>query len=107
MAETVNIHQAKTHLSKLIERVRRGATVIIAKAGKPVARLVPIGEGPAARQVREPRTLPDTRPSHERATRLRRLMEQELWPSIPPAQSGRALTCQEEDEILGYGKDGA
>lgn len=39
--ETVNIHQAKTHLSKLIERIAQGEEIIIAKAGKPVARLVP------------------------------------------------------------------
>jgi len=38
----VNVHQAKTHLSKLLERVALGEEVIIAKAGKPVARLVPI-----------------------------------------------------------------
>ncbi len=38
----VNIHEAKTHLSKLLERVLLGEEVIIAKAGKPVARLVPI-----------------------------------------------------------------
>jgi prevent-host-death family protein len=37
---TVNIHQAKTHLSRLIEEVRGGGEVLIAKAGKPVARLV-------------------------------------------------------------------
>ncbi len=38
----VNIHDAKTHLSKLLERVALGEEIIIAKAGKPVARLVPI-----------------------------------------------------------------
>jgi prevent-host-death family protein len=38
--EITNIHQAKTHLSKLIERARRGEDVIIGKAGRPVARLV-------------------------------------------------------------------
>ena len=38
----VNIHQAKTHLSRLLERVAMGEEVIIAKAGTPVARLVPI-----------------------------------------------------------------
>ena len=37
----VNIHQAKTHLSKLIERVLKGEEIIIGKAGKPVARLTP------------------------------------------------------------------
>jgi prevent-host-death family protein len=39
--ETVNIHQAKSQLSKLIERVTAGEEIVIAKAGKPVARLVP------------------------------------------------------------------
>lgn len=106
MAEIVNIHQAKTHFSKLIERVRRGASVVIAKAGKPVARLVPVGEGPAARQVREPRILPESRPGTARAERLRRLMEQEVWPRLPKSQAGRALTRNEEDEILGYGTEG-
>ena len=37
----VNIHQAKTHLSRLIERVETGEEVVIARAGRPVARLVP------------------------------------------------------------------
>jgi prevent-host-death family protein len=40
--EEVNIHQAKTHLSKLLERVAMGEEIVIAKAGKPVARLVPV-----------------------------------------------------------------
>jgi prevent-host-death family protein len=39
---TVNMHAAKTHLSSLVEEVQKGAEIIIAKAGKPVARLVPI-----------------------------------------------------------------
>lgn len=38
----INIHEAKTHFSKLIERVQQGEEVIIAKAGTPVARLVPV-----------------------------------------------------------------
>jgi prevent-host-death family protein len=38
----VNIHQAKTHLSRLLERVAMGEEVVIAKAGTPVAKLVPI-----------------------------------------------------------------
>jgi prevent-host-death family protein len=37
----VNIHEAKTHLSRLLERVASGEEVTIAKAGKPVAKLVP------------------------------------------------------------------
>lgn len=39
---TVNVHEAKTHLSRLLERVAAGDEVVIAKAGKPVARLVPV-----------------------------------------------------------------
>ena len=38
----VNIHQAKTHLSRLVERVQAGEEIVIAKAGRPAARLVPI-----------------------------------------------------------------
>jgi prevent-host-death family protein len=37
----VNIHEAKTHLSRLLARVAAGEEVILAKAGKPIARLVP------------------------------------------------------------------
>jgi len=38
--ETVNIHEAKTHLSRLLERVAKGEEIVIANAGKPVACLV-------------------------------------------------------------------
>lgn len=38
---SVNIHEAKTHLSRLIERTARGEEIVIAKAGTPVAKLVP------------------------------------------------------------------
>jgi prevent-host-death family protein len=41
----VNIHEAKTHLSRLLERVAMGEEVVIAKAGKPVAKLVSIKSG--------------------------------------------------------------
>ena len=40
--KSVNIHEAKTHLSRLVERVEAGEEIIIAKAGRPAARLVPI-----------------------------------------------------------------
>ncbi len=40
--ETLNIHAAKTHFSGLIERVENGETITIARAGKPVAKLVPL-----------------------------------------------------------------
>jgi prevent-host-death family protein len=38
---TVNIHEAKTHLSRLLDEVVAGDDVVIAKAGKPIARLIP------------------------------------------------------------------
>jgi prevent-host-death family protein len=41
---TVNIHEAKTHLSRLVDRAAAGEEITIAKAGKPVARLVPLSE---------------------------------------------------------------
>lgn len=46
----VTIHQAKTNLSRLIEKASEGEEVIIARGAKPVARLVPIGEIKGKRQ---------------------------------------------------------
>ncbi len=42
MSTTANIHHAKTHLSKLIERALAGEEVVIARAGKPLVRLTPV-----------------------------------------------------------------
>ena len=47
--QVVNIHEAKTTLSKLVARVADGEQLVIAKAGKPVAKLVPLGERPKGR----------------------------------------------------------
>ncbi|VAW30835.1 Prevent host death protein, Phd antitoxin [hydrothermal vent metagenome] len=44
-----NVHEAKTHLSKLLTRVMSGEQIIIAKAGKPVAILSPFAETPTRR----------------------------------------------------------
>lgn len=50
--EVVNVHQAKTHLSKLLDRAHGGEEIVLAKAGKPYARLVPLAsEEPAERQL--------------------------------------------------------
>ncbi|TWB22010.1 prevent-host-death family protein [Nitrospirillum amazonense] len=48
MADPVNLYDAKTHLSQLVERAAAGEEIIIAKAGRPMARLVPLEalEGP-------------------------------------------------------------
>jgi prevent-host-death family protein len=40
----INVHQAKTHLSRLIDRAAAGEEIVIGKAGKPMARLVPYRE---------------------------------------------------------------
>ncbi len=47
----VNIHEAKTHLSRLLERVEGGEEVVIARAGKPIARLVPFDDDSAPRTL--------------------------------------------------------
>lgn len=49
--QTINIHEAKTHLSRLLELVAEGEEIIIAKAGKPVARLVSLEAAPKKRQL--------------------------------------------------------
>ena len=50
MVDIVNIHQAKSTLSKLVERVESGEEIVIARAGKPIARLVPYVARPPDRQ---------------------------------------------------------
>ena len=50
MAVHVNIHEAKTHLSRLLVQAGEREEIIIAKAGKPIARLVPIKERVLRRQ---------------------------------------------------------
>ena len=48
--KTINIQEAKTHLSRLVEEAMNGEEIIIAKAGKPFVRLVPCGPGREPRQ---------------------------------------------------------
>jgi len=49
----VNVHEAKTHLSRILDRVAAGEEIIIAKAGRPIARLVPVA---GVRRARTPGT---------------------------------------------------
>ena len=49
---TVNIHEAKTHLSRLVEEAAKGEAFIIAKAGKPMVKVVPLGEDETGTQRR-------------------------------------------------------
>lgn len=50
--EVVNIHEAKTNLSRLMEKVAKGESFIIAKAGKPIGKVVPIGEADTLKKRR-------------------------------------------------------
>ncbi|MEY2921100.1 MAG: hypothetical protein RL261_2405 [Pseudomonadota bacterium] len=63
MSKTViNIHEAKTHLSRIVEEVAAGSEVIIAKAGRPIARLVPLEPAVKKKQLgllRSAFTVPD------------------------------------------------
>lgn len=49
--EKVNIHDAKTRLSQLVERAEAGEEIVIARAGRPVARLAPLASRKAARKL--------------------------------------------------------
>lgn len=104
MSDPINIHDAKTHFSKLLERVRRGATITIAKAGTPIALLIPVGRSAPGR-VRETKVLPNA-PAIDRGARLRRFLEQEVWPIVPITERGRTLSREAEDALLGYGPHG-
>jgi prevent-host-death family protein len=48
--QTVNIHEAKTHLSRLVDDAVAGEEIVIAKAGKPLVKLVPVDGGPRPRR---------------------------------------------------------
>jgi prevent-host-death family protein len=48
---TTNIHEAKTHLSRLVDRAAAGEEIVIAKAGKPMAKLVPFQKAPPKRKL--------------------------------------------------------
>ncbi len=63
--KTVNTHQAKSQLSRLLKRVEAGEEVVLARAGKPVAKLVPV----SARKRREPGLLLKLYPEHADALR--------------------------------------
>jgi prevent-host-death family protein len=48
---TINIHEAKTHLSRLVDQTAQGEAFVIAKAGRPMVKVVPL-DAPSAAQVR-------------------------------------------------------
>jgi prevent-host-death family protein len=55
--KTLNIHEAKTHFSRLLQDVAGGEEIIIARAGKPIARILPVDEAPTRRRPGNDRTI--------------------------------------------------
>jgi prevent-host-death family protein len=51
MPLTVNVHEAKTHFSRLLEQAHAGQEIVLAKAGKPYARLMPLSPSSGRRQA--------------------------------------------------------
>ena len=51
MSESVNVYEAKTHLSQLLDRAAAGEEIIIARSGRPIARLVALAESSASRRI--------------------------------------------------------
>ena len=51
MTAQVNLHDAKTHLSRLVEQAARGQSLVIAKAGKPMVRVMPVDEPGTQRRL--------------------------------------------------------
>ncbi|HEV8680840.1 MAG TPA: type II toxin-antitoxin system prevent-host-death family antitoxin [Stellaceae bacterium] len=78
---TVNMHEAKTHLSRLVDRAAKGESFIIAKAGKPLVKVVPL-DAPPARQIKRLGFMPDLRVPDDFDT-----------------------MCQDEIEKMFYGED--
>ena len=71
MSETVNIYDAKTRLSQLVDRASEGEEVIIARGGRPIARLIPYSPPAVPRKpgrlrgrVRVSKTFDDPLPEH-------------------------------------------
>ncbi|MDI7266754.1 MAG: type II toxin-antitoxin system VapB family antitoxin [Myxococcota bacterium] len=81
----------------------------IEKPASEVARLA--GETPheAVRRALEERRsrLARRRPAGDRADRLRRFLEAEVYPLVPPEERGRRLSREEEDALLGFGEEAA
>jgi len=74
-----------------------------------VAELTGESETEAIQKALEERKLRLASPPQkgDRVARLRRFLEEEVWPNIPPDVRGKTITKEEEDEILGYGPEGA
>jgi len=84
----VNVHQAKTHLSRLLDDAHAGETILLAKAGKPWARLMPLAPLPAQRipgrlRSQGPLSNPDALLEPIAADELAAWDGSNLWPEAP------------------------
>ena len=79
--EPVSVHEAKTHLSRLLRRVEAGQEVVISRGGRPVARLVPVGS-------KRPRVPGRLKGSIEISDDFDAPMPGELWDPVTASQRG-------------------
>jgi len=84
----VNVHQAKTHLSRLIDEAHAGETIVLAKAGKPWARLMPLASPvperiPGRLRSRGPLSQPDMLLEPMEPSELDSLESSALLPEMP------------------------
>jgi len=93
VARTVNIHEAKTHLSELVAKVESGEEIIIARSGKPVARLCPFASKKEKKVKRKPGFAKGLIPDSDVERLLDPALDQEiadlfsasnLWPDESP-----------------------
>jgi prevent-host-death family protein len=75
MTKPINVHDAKTHFSHYLDRAHGGEEIVLSKAGKPYAKLVPLDSTPGSKEPRKPGGWPG------------RLTE-EFWEPLPPGWDG-------------------
>ena len=80
---TVNIHEAKTHLSRLVERAAQGEPFIIAKAGKPLVKVVPL-DAPAAAEKKRLGFMPGIRVPDDFDTMFSKEIEEMFYGGSEP-----------------------
>lgn len=79
--KTVNIAEAKAHLSELVEQAAAGETVLLTRRGKPVARMSPLDQPRKPVDLQRLRTLTDSMPqqAEDAATLVRRMRDEERY----------------------------
>ena len=123
--KTRSLGDAKAHFAECVREVENGRTVVLTRHGRPVARFVPVagldedGDWLSNRdrphdagEIREhlveyeTHATPVVWDAQARRESLQRLLEDEIWPLIPPEMIGWSPTRKEREEILGISEDG-